>query len=177
MKDSRAAIRYAKAALSLAQEQKVSDVVEGDMLSMTASIEASDELSDLLESPTVASTDKQKVLKALFKSAHKISLDLIDVLIDNKRIAILSEVAAAYVKLSESEKDEVVVDVVAASELSKELEKQIIDKMKTITAKNVSLAISIDESLIGGFVLRVGDLQYNASISHQLNQLKRELTA
>jgi F-type H+-transporting ATPase subunit delta len=37
--------------------------------------------------------------------------------------------------------------------------------------------VSIDESLIGGFVLRVGDLQYNASIAHQLDQLKRELTA
>jgi len=67
--------------------------------------------------------------------------------------------------------------VVAASPLSKDLENEIISKMKSITAKNVSLAVSIDESLIGGFVLRVGDLQYDASIAHQLDQLKRELTA
>lgn len=177
MKNSRAAIRYAKAALALAQEQKATDAVEHDMLSMIASIKASEELSDLLESPTVAATDKQKALKALFNSFHTISLDLIDLLLTNKRIDILSEVASAYVRLSESEKDEVIVDVVTASALSTTLENQIIDKMKTITAKNVSLAVSIDESLLGGFVLRVGDLQYDASIAHQLDQLKRELTA
>lgn len=177
MKDSRAAIRYAKALLALAKEQKANTVVEEDMLSIIASVEASEELSDLLESPTVASTDKKKALKAIFASAQKISLDLIDVLIDNKRVSILSEVAEAYVKLSESEKDAVIVDVVAATPLSKDLENEIIAKMKTITAKNVSLSVKIDESLIGGFVLRVGDLQYNASISHQLDQLKRELTA
>ena len=177
MKDSRAAIRYAKAALALAQEQKATDAVEHDMLSMIASIKASEKLSDLLESPTVAAADKQKALKALFNSFHTISLDLIDLLLNNKRIDILSEVASAYVRLSESEKDEVIVDVVTASALSTTLENQIIDKMKTITAKNVSLAVSIDESLLGGFVLRVGDLQYDASIAHQLDQLKRELTA
>lgn len=177
MKDSRAAVRYAKAALAQAKEGKLAEVVEKDMLSIIASVEASEELSDLLDSPTVASTDKQKVLKAVFKSADQITLDLIDVLIQNKRISILSEVASAYVTLSESEKDEVVVNVVAASPLSKDLENEIISKMKSITAKNVSLAVSIDESLIGGFVLRVGDLQYNASIAHQLDQLKRELTA
>jgi F-type H+-transporting ATPase subunit delta len=177
MKDSRAAIRYAKAALALAGDAKATEAVEKDMLSIIASIEASEELSDLLESPTVASTDKQKALRAIFKSAHQITLDLIDVLILNKRISMLSQAATAFVSLSESQKDEVVVDVVAASPLSKELENEIIAKMKSITAKNVSLAVSIDDSLIGGFVLRVGDLQYNASIAHQLNQLKRELTA
>jgi len=85
MKDSRAAIRYAKAALSLAKDGNVAEVVEKDMLSIIASVEASEELSDLLDSPTVASTDKQKVLKAVFKSADKITLDLIDVLIQNKK--------------------------------------------------------------------------------------------
>ena len=49
-------------------------------------------------------------------------------------------------------------------------------KVKELTGKNVTLKNIIDETVLGGFILRVGDLQYDASISNQLNTLKREFT-
>lgn len=177
MSNTRAAIRYAKAALALAQEQKSSDAVEADMLSIVASIQASVELADLLASPTVESTAKENVLLAVFGSTNQISQNLIKVLISNKRIDLLEAVAQAYIQLSESQKDAAVVDVVSATELSAEVEKSIVEKMEKLTSKKISLNKSVDASLLGGFVLRVGDLQYNASVANQLEQLKRELIA
>jgi F-type H+-transporting ATPase subunit delta len=177
MNDTRAAIRYAKAALALAKEQKATEAVEQDMLSIVTSIEASEELRDLLVSPTVESSAKQKALKAIFNDAHPICVELFATLLRNKRIQILGAVCAAFISLSESLKDAAIAEVISAASLSDEVSSAIIEKLSKLTNKKITLNNIIDESLIGGFVLKVGDLQYNASVSHQLERLKRELTA
>jgi F-type H+-transporting ATPase subunit delta len=56
------------------------------------------------------------------------------------------------------------------------LEKKILAQVEKITSNKITLENQIDESIIGGFILRIGDLQYNASISNKLNNLKREFT-
>jgi F-type H+-transporting ATPase subunit delta len=60
--------------------------------------------------------------------------------------------------------------------LTGDLEKKVLAKVKELTGKNVTLKNIIDETVLGGFILRVGDLQYDASIANQLNTLKREFT-
>jgi F-type H+-transporting ATPase subunit delta len=69
-----------------------------------------------------------------------------------------------------------VATVTTAVPLTKELEAKVLAKIKELTGNDVSLENKIDESIIGGFILRVGDLQYNASIANKLNTLKREFT-
>lgn len=177
MTDTRAAIRYAKAALALAQEQKATQALEQDMLSIVASIKASEELNDLLVSPTIASSAKQNALKAIFNTAHPITIELFATLLRNKRIQILGAVCTSYLSLSDSLKDAAVAEVTSATELSAEVSQAIIEKVTQLTKKKITLENKVDASLIGGFVLKVGDLQYNASVSHQLERLKRELTA
>ena len=67
--------------------------------------------------------------------------------------------------------------VTTAVPLSEALEKQVLAKVEELTgSKSVTLENEIDESIIGGFILRVGDLQYNASIANQLGNLKREFS-
>jgi F-type H+-transporting ATPase subunit delta len=69
-----------------------------------------------------------------------------------------------------------VATVTTAVPLTKELEAKVLAKVKELTGNDVSLENKIDENIIGGFILRVGDLQYNASIANKLNTLKREFT-
>jgi F-type H+-transporting ATPase subunit delta len=66
--------------------------------------------------------------------------------------------------------------VTSALALSESLIKQIQEKVADLIKKEVSMTNLVDPSLIGGFILRVGDLQYNASVAAQLQQLEREFT-
>ena len=85
--------------------------------------------------------------------------------------------AYSFVELYNELKGVKVASVITAVPLSAEIENQVLAKVKELTGSNtVTLENTIDESIIGGFILRVGDLQYNASIANNLNKLKREFT-
>ncbi|AIZ41039.1 MULTISPECIES: ATP synthase F1 subunit delta [Cellulophaga] len=176
MSESRAAIRYAKATLDQAVENKALEAMEADMRSIVDTISESKELSDALSSPIVNSADKKNILLAVFKDTNAITKGLIGVLVDNKRISLLNEVALKYLIINEDLKGQGVAFVTTAVPLTADLEKKILDKVIELTGKKVVLKSTIDEKILGGFVLRVGDLQYDASIASKLGNLKREFT-
>lgn len=176
MNQNRAAIRYAKATLDFAIEKKAADAVEKDMREISATISESNELEKLLESPVVKSEVKKNALLAVFKDSSEITKGLIETLISNKRVAMLQEVAFKYIILHEKLKGEDVAYVTTAVPLTADLEKKLLAEVSKITGNKVTIENKIDESIIGGFVLRVGDLQYDASIANKLNSLKREFT-
>ncbi|MDC6404147.1 MULTISPECIES: ATP synthase F1 subunit delta [Maribacter] len=176
MSDSRAAVRYAKAILDLAVENKATDAVEKDMRSVVSTVSDSKELRDMLSNPVISGSAKKDVLKEVFKGSHAISEGLMNMLVENKRVSLLNEVALKYIILNESLKGKDVAYVTTAVPMTADLEKQLLKQVASITGKEVTLENKIDESIIGGFILRVGDLQYDASVSNKLNNLKREFT-
>ena len=176
MSESRAAIRYAKAILDLAVGKKATEAVEKDMRSITATISDSSELQQMLSSPVITGTTKKEVLLKVFKGSHAISEGLISMLVDNKRVSILNEVALKFIILNEQQKGKDVAYVTTAVPMDAVMEKKILKQVTTITGNEVTIENTVDESIIGGFVLRVGDLQYDASIANKLNNLKREFT-
>lgn len=174
---SRAAIRYAKAALQQASESKTENVLFGDMQSVDATIKGSEELRNMLTSPIIKAEDKKQVLLKVFSGQTDVTKNLIRVLIENQRIALLGDVAKSYVQLYNEAQGVQVAKVTTAVPLSSELEEKVLIKVKEMTgSEKVTVENIIDESIIGGFILRVGDLQYNASIANKLNRLKREFT-
>ena len=176
MNESRAAIRYAKAILDLAVENKATDAVEKDMRSVMQTISDNKELSDMLASPIVKGEAKKNALTAIFKGSHSISEGLISILVDNKRVSLLGMVAEKFVILNEQLKGQDIAVVTTTVPLTTALEKQILEKVKNITGNKVTIKNNIDESIVGGFILRVGDLQFDASVANKLNSLKREFT-
>ncbi|MBT8298412.1 MAG: ATP synthase F1 subunit delta [Maribacter sp.] len=176
MKDTRAAIRYAKAILDIAVDNKATNAVEKDMRAVVNTISDSKELNDLLSSPVIKGEDKKSALSKIFKGSHAITEGLLKLLVDNKRIGMLNEVALKYIILNEQLKGEDVAVVTTAVPLTKDLEKKVLGHVAKITGNKVTIENKIDESIIGGFVLRVGDLQFDASIANKLNNLKREFT-
>lgn len=176
MSESRAAVRYAKATIDLAKENKALDALEKDMRSIAETISGSKELSDYLNSPVVKNSDKKNVISEVFKGSSQITEGLITALLDNKRIDLLHEVAEKYLILNEDLKGQGVAFVTTAVPLTSELEKKILQKVVELTGKKVVVENKVDAAILGGFVLRVGDLQYDASISSKLGNLKREFT-
>ncbi|WP_422106698.1 ATP synthase F1 subunit delta [Winogradskyella sp.] len=176
MAESRAAIRYAKAVLSLATENKVAEDVNADMKQIASAIAENSDLSAMLQSPVVRSADKKAVLTSAFMAVTSATSNLIDTLIANKRIALLGDVANKYNQLYDQLRDTQIAKVTSATPLTKELEKKVLAKVKELTGKATEIENIVDESIMGGFILRVGDLQYDASIANKLNKLKREFT-
>lgn len=174
MGGSRAAIRYAKAVLSLAQDQKTTDVVNNDMKLIAKTIAENIELSDVLNSPVVSPSIKKSALLEIFKGINPLTVNAIDTLMSNKRIALLSEVAMQYSLLFDKLTGTELATVTTALPLTEDLKVKVLAKVKELTGKEVAVENIIDENILGGFVLRVGDFQYDASIINQLSKLKRE---
>ena len=173
MKDARAAIRYAKAILNLAKDSKEETVVNDDMLFIANIISENDEFEVMLRSPIVKISDKIKVLNALFSSkVNNITLGLFHLLQDNKRIAMLHSIAKQYAIIYDFDKRMQVAKVTTAVPLTKEIETKILAKIVDLTGDNANLENEINPAILGGFILRVGDMQYDASISNYLNELK-----
>lgn len=176
MAGARAAIRYAKAVLSLASDEKTADVVNTEMKLIANTISQNKDLSDVLKSPVVSSSIKKSVLLEVFKNSNKAVSNLIDTLISNNRIDILNDVAQKYNQLFDESKGTKLATVTTAIALTDDLKIKVLAKAKELTGKDIEVENIVDESIIGGFILRIGDIQYNASISNQLSKLKREFS-
>jgi F-type H+-transporting ATPase subunit delta len=175
MNGSRAAIRYAKAILSFALEQQKEVEVNEDMLLVANTIQDSKELQLLLSSPILKTELKKSALKEIFASkTSALTIGLINLLIDNKRLPILGEVAKKYTLIYDSLKGIEVAKVTTAIPLTEELNQQVLQKVIEITGKQATIESIINPDIIGGFILRIGDIQYDASVSNKLRVLKRQ---
>ncbi len=176
MKGTRAAQRYAKAILDLAKDRNESDAVYQDMESISQTITSSEELQSLLASPVIKDDLKRNALKEIFKNASPVTLGAFDILLENNRINILKAVAQKYIQQYNELNNIQVATVTTAIPLDSNLEGKIQDKIREITGNSATIKNVVDPSIIGGFILRIGDLQYNASVAKNLNNLKRQFS-
>jgi F-type H+-transporting ATPase subunit delta len=175
MKGTRAALRYAKAVLNFAKEQKLADVVNTDLQLISNTLEDNKDLQVVLLNPVIKSDVKKTILTKVFDSKiNAITQGLLDLLIEKKRLNLILAVAKEYTIIFDFDMGIEVAKVTTAVPLTKELKNTILEKIKSLTGKAVSIKNTVNSNLIGGFILRVGDKQYDASISGKLNLLKRE---
>lgn len=162
---SRAAQRYAKAVLSLAQDRNITEQVNTEMMLVSNTISSSEDLLGILKSPAVKDGAKRKTVHAIFKDAGEITQNLFELLVENNRIELLGEVANKYILLYNEMNNIQSATVTTAVPLTAEMEEKVLQKVTELTGGKATLKNKIDESILGGFILRVGDLQYNASVA------------
>jgi len=174
MTGTRAALRYAKAILDVSNANGNADAVSADMKNISDAIAQSSELKLFLENPIVKGESKLAALNEIFASAGTDTKNLFSVLLQNKRLDILEAIAAQYAKLYDELKGIEVAHVITAAPLTPEMEAQVLAKIKEVSNKEITLVNEVNKDIIGGFIIRLGDMQFNASIANKLNQLKRE---
>ena len=173
---SRAAIRYAKAIIETAVSSGKANQVNDDMKSVIAAVDASTDLKEFLSSPIITSDVKMNALTEIFNSVQAETKSLFRLLKENKRFEILAAIATQYnIQFDEMNGVEV-AKVITAFPLTADLEAKILEKAATISTKKITIQNTVDPSIIGGFILRIGDKQYNASVSNRLQELKREFS-
>ena len=175
MKGSRAAVRYAKAVLDLAKDKKVTKEVNDDMVFITNTMDENGELRTFLKSPVIKDKIKSNALNEIFKDVNAVTTGLFRILLENNRINILFQVASNYKDQYNAMNGVQLAKVTTAFPLTPALEAKVQQKVKQLTGNEAKIQNIIDDSIIGGFILRVGDIQYNGSVKSQLLNLGREL--
>ena len=173
---SRAAIRYAKAILETAVSTGKANQVNDDMKSIIAAVNSSADLKDFLASPIITSEVKMNVLSEVFGSVEEDTKSLFRLLQENKRFEILEAIAAQFNVQFDDMNGVEVANVTTAFPITADLEAKILAKATSMSTKKITIQNTIDPSIIGGFILRIGDKQYNASVSNRLQELKREFS-
>ncbi len=171
---NRAALRYAKAVINLAKDQKNTAEVNDNMLLIAQTISENEDLKTFLNNPVLKANAKIKVLDSLFSTkVNTITQGVIKILVSNKRLMLLPFVAKQYTLLFDKLQGVEIAKVTTAIPLTDDLKSKVLSKVKELTNKDVTVENIVDESIVGGFILQVGDKQFDASIKGKLNNLRR----
>jgi|TARA_B100001939_G_scaffold314021_1_gene298151 F-type H+-transporting ATPase subunit delta len=174
MINTRAANRYAKAFLSITKSEDDLMIMFKDMSSVKKAFEQSQELKLFIDSKVIKDTDKVETLKKVFPDLSAYSTNLLVHIMNSGRIDLFDDVAKCFVELYNEKMGNQNVILISASKLSHDILTEIKSKVKSLTSKTVYLTNKVDKNLIGGFILKVGDKQYDASFKQQLKNLEHE---
>jgi F-type H+-transporting ATPase subunit delta len=175
MSEIKVASRYAKSLIDLALEQKALEEIKNDMDLFVNTLKASSELQAVVKNPIIPLGKKNDILKALFgDKIHKVTSAFLKIVVDKGRADIIFGTAKEFLNQYYQFKNIVTAKVVSAAALTEEAKAEIITKVKAITGGDVVLNASVDANLIGGFILTVGDKQFDSSIASSLSRLKKE---
>ena len=173
---SRAAIRYAKAMYDVANEENSINEVYKDMSLIKELYGSSIDFKNLLSNSQINYQDKKRAILSLTEKDNALTEKLIELLIHNKRITIIGDIAISFIQLYNEQNNIKEATVITASPINKELESEILSKINISNVKSVNLTNIVDPNIIGGFIIRFDGKEYNASVKQNLNNLKKELT-
>ena len=174
MKHSRATIRYAKSLLNLSEESEVLDTSYNDMVLINSICSTNKDFSNLLKTPIVKTDLKVKILKELFSNTiSSLSLAFIILITNKRRENLLPEISTSFISLYKNKKNIQEVSVSTALPLDDLMRKELMNYVKAHNNSNIELIEKVDESLIGGAIIRMGDTQLDASVSSKLKILRQ----
>ncbi|TBV82264.1 MAG: F0F1 ATP synthase subunit delta [Desulfobulbaceae bacterium] len=177
MKNTVLAKRYAKALFAVGQEDGAF-VAYAEVLNQMAGLFTDlPEVKDALISPLYPEDVRLKVMESLVRAlgAPQVMVNFGKLLMEKKRAIILPEIAGAYQAMVDQEHNLVRGTVVSVTELAPELNEKVKAALEKVTGKRVELTNRIDPAIIGGMVVRVGDLVLDGSIRSQLVELKESI--
>lgn len=173
MRGTRVSNRFAKALLDLAVEQGKLEAVKEDMALVAKACVDSKDLLLLMKSPIINSSKKQSILKEIFAGkVDNMTMMFIDLMIEKKRENYIAEIAFSFANQYRKHKNIIKAVVKTAHGVDDTLRAKLLTMVKAQANGEIELVEEVDKDLIGGFILRVGDNQVDASVQSSLNRLK-----
>lgn len=173
---SKVARRYASSLMGFAKEQNALEGVAADMALIASTCHASKELQSVLKSPIIKTDKKVSVLNQIFSGKiGTVSQNFLNVVAGKKRESQIEDMANAFVLLYKESKGIVIAEITTALPLDDATRIKATALIASMGSE-VELTEKIDTNIIGGFIIRVGDKQYDESVSSQLAAMKREFS-
>ena len=167
--------RYATALYQLATEAKQVDDILLDLNSFNELIDNNSDLQTLIFSPVFGGYVKADAVGLLLKSAtaNALVIQFVGTIAKNGRLFAISSIISAFIKEVDNRRGKISAEVVSAIPLDNERQAKIQESIISLAdAKDVSLAMRVDSSLIGGLVIRIGSRMFDTSLKTKLNRLE-----
>ncbi len=166
--------RYATALFDLASADKLLDRVADDLANLDAMIEASADLGRLIRSPVISRDDQGRALAAVLEKAGMcdLALNFVGAIAQNRRLFALSAMIAAYQGLLAAQRGESTAEVFTATALSDKQIDQISKSLKKAIGSDVAIDAKVDESVLGGLIVKIGSQMVDGSLRTKLQQLR-----
>lgn len=177
MSDLRAAYRYAKSLISLAEERGVLETVHNDMVLFSNVVDENKEFPRILKNPIINHEKKLNILRAIFKNkVHSLTLAIFEIITRKNREAILPQIARSFHHQYNVIKGIEEAKVTTTFPLDDKTRDQFKNIVRLETGKDVELKEEVNESLIGGYILKIGGSQIDESINSKLKELRLQFS-
>ena len=169
--------RYASALFDLALAEKKLKPVETDLKRFNALLEGSEDLSRLVKSPVFSTDEQVRAIASVLDWAKITGLvgNFMRVVAQNRRAFAMPHILGAFQKLLADHRGEETAEVSVATSLTSTQTKELKAALKSAVGKDVDLQISIDPSLLGGMIVKIGSRQIDTSLRTKLSSLKLTL--
>ena len=173
----RIAYRYANSLMLLAEEKKLFKKISEDADLVFNTLYGSKELRAVLKSPVVKADIKKSVMEKIFeKKISNETLSFISFVLEKNREDILFDIFKEFLALVDKKNGVVKAKVASAIEFDDKLKQKMVVDLEKKIAKKVSAVYSVDSNMIGGFIVRIEDTVYDASVKHQLSLLRKRFS-
>ncbi len=177
MQGTRVAARYAKSYIDLTMEQGALEQAYNDMKFISEVCQSNADFVSFLKSPLIKTDKKHAVLKEIFNGKlSKVTDAYLHLITEKKREIYLAEIVTEFLNQYREKKKILTAVITTAKGVDDVIRKEVMAIVKGLGNSEVVLQEKINSDIIGGFILRVGDKQIDASIAKKLNSLKRNFT-
>jgi len=169
--------RYAGSLFELARQGNSVTRVEADLARFEALLDGSDDLKRLISSPVFSAGDQLHAISAIADKAKITGLvgNFLRVVAKNRRLFAVPGMIRAFRRIAAEQRGEIAGEVVSAHKLTPAQENQLKATLKSIAGKDVMISTSVDSSLLGGMIVKIGSRQIDTSLRTKLNSLKLAL--
>jgi F-type H+-transporting ATPase subunit delta len=171
-----AARRYAEAALEIGRADGTLDRWERDLRTLSATL-ADEQLRTLAEHPAVPYAEKERVIRRVAGDASPEALNLVLLMVRRGRPRAIPRMVEHFASLLRRERGVSLAEVRTALPLDEEQRTAVLDRLHELTGDEIEINEVVDEGLIGGITVRIGDRLYDASVRSRLERLRTRLTA
>lgn len=166
---------YARSMFEVAQEHGTLDIVGEQLGQVAEALEGSKDMRLFFFSPYFSTQEKRDGLRRTIEGADPTVSNFLDVLVENHRLPAIFRINREYQRLWDAARDLLPVTVTSAVVLDESVTSRIGDEIGRQTGRNVQLSTAVDPSIVGGFVVRVGNAILDASIRNRLEQLRKQV--
>ena len=166
---------YARSLFEVANEHDVLDEIREQLGQFADALSENRDLAVFFFSPYFSTEEKKEGLERAVSGANELLMNFLEALIERHRMPAIFRIRARFESLWDEENRLLPVEVTSAVELDEGIVRNIGDRIREQTGRNVELSSAVDPDILGGIVLRVGNFILDASIRNRLDQLRKQV--
>lgn len=174
MLTNKVAKRYAQGLLDFSKESNQVQAIYGEMKDVVKTMSNSKDLQKFLSTPFIDYKKKLNVVKEVFKDFSPLSQNFVNLVVKQGRETHLQDIAQEFINKVDAENGVQKISLITATQLSNEVVEKILKSTQLVKNAQYELKVSVNPEILGGYILRVGDYQIDASVKSKLNQLKKD---